>query len=367
MSKKVSFATISVLSFIVSASFTIALFTSNSLTKGAMLLMIMTALAFEMAKWVLLWEGFSGKHESGLSAVLIGLWVAVTVGSIVASCGYVLNENNKSQNNSAISSTQYKQAEQGRNILIDTYNAKVKEIEQLRKQAEELPKNYITVKQNIMAQVDKKSTELSNLTSDINKPININADLPSNGYTAFFVMVGEIIGEDAKNISLWLFLMLGVVLELIGNVFAYLYQKESNHVSLTTTNFTPPTTKIKVPEKEHTESPKPRIIQGGRLKGMKFKVKPNIKSNIIPFETFVHVDKNPVTLSTSSFTKDEVDDYVKCMYETKTASGDSRGFKTIAKDIGIDVKKAEKIKAHLEMIGVVKVVGNRTRIIKEVV
>jgi hypothetical protein len=84
-----------------------------------------------------------------------------------------------------------------------------------------------------------------------------------------------------------------------------------------------------------------------------------VKNNIVPFEK----TKNEL----GDFSQDDVDRYMKEMYSTKTKSGDSRGFRTIGGNIGVDAKTAEKIHGYLCTRGIIKVIGSRTRILKEVV
>lgn len=344
MSRKTKFAIISILSFAISLAFTVALFVSNASGKWAITIMFVSAVVIEMSKWFLLWEGFSGKHSTGLSGILITLWTLVTVGSIAASCGYVLNQANKTDNQTTIQSKQYQQAEESRRVLLDAYNVKKAEIEQLRAQADSLPSNYYSMKQNIMSQVDKKSSELSVMSEVMQKPIKVEGVLSTNGYSAFFNLIGKELGEDSKQLELYFFMSLGIVLELIANVFAYLYQKESLvHV-----------------DKDNELSTNSEVE---RKKQRRFTFKKNEKSsNVIPFSKLSVVPKVEMDLS-----DDDIENYKRVMYKTQTSGGYSKGFKAIGAEIGVDSKTAEKIKGYLEMQGLIKVEGARTRIIKEVV
>lgn len=344
MKKKNTFLTISILSFIISAAFSINLFTSNSVGRMATLLMFTSAVVLEMAKWTLLWEGFSGKHNGTLSGILVGLWAFVTIGSIAASCGYVLNQSNQTQNNALISSTQYKQAEQARQIKISTYNNKAAEIDQLRQQAAELPKNYFSMKQNIMDKVAQKSKELSSLSDEIKKPIDVKAELPISGYSAFFGLMAKLFDEDAKMIELWFFIALGIVLELIANVFAYLYQKERNY------------------------APKNAEIQPtGDSKRYSYKYrntkKQSFAPNVVPLKNYApknHTNQSQPKL----YSEKDIEDYIRVMYENQK-NGYSPGTKLMADLLGwgrSGEEKARGIKNYLELKGMVEVVGSRTRI-----
>jgi hypothetical protein len=335
MKRKNTFAVISILSFIISGAFTIALFTSNSVGKLATLIMLGAAVVFEMSKWCLLWEGFSGKHSGGFRGTLITLWVLVTVGSIVASSGYVLNQSNKTQNEATVSSTQYKQAEQARNVLIDSYNVKKQQIEQLRQQAAALPSNYYSMKQNIMNDVSKKTAELSAVTKDIQNPLKVEGVLVSNGYSAFFGLMAKIFEEDAQMLELWFFMALGIILELIANVFAYLYQKE-----LLGSNY-----RLK-PENSTNQSP-PKVLDISTKKN---------NAGCIGFR--------PENIR--DFSDDDYQAYITYMSNNQK-NGYAPGYSSIASGIGVNTEVARSIKNHLEREGVVKVQGSRTRILKEVV
>lgn len=351
MKKQTKFAIISVLSFAISASFTIALFTSNSVGKTEKLIMIVSAIVFEISKWTLLWEGFSDKHTGALRTTLITLWALVTVGSIVASCGYVLNQSNKTQNQTLVSSTEYKQAEQSRNILIDNYNKKSTEIEQLKEQAAELPRNYYSMKQQIMDKVASKTAELSAMATKIQSPIKVEAPLLTNGYSAFFSLMGKVLEEDSKMIELWFFMILGIVLEAIANVFAYLYQKEINHA---------PKTAETQPEGESK-----RYFLRNKSRN-KIRNKPSFAPNVVQIKNYapknVKVQPEP-----DLYDECDIENYIRVMHQNQK-NGYSPGTKSMAQLLGWGrqgEEKARGIKNYLELKGKVRVINNRTQIVKE--
>jgi hypothetical protein len=332
MSKKSKFTAISILGFVLSALFTIQLFLSNSTGKFEKCMMILAAIVFECSKWILLWEGFSGKHSATLKTALITLWLMVTAGSIVASCGYVLNQSNTTQNKAMVESVEYRQAEEGRKIQIDAFSAKKAEIEQLRKQADGLPLNYFTMKQNIMDKVAVKSKELSTISSQISQPIKISAPLSSNGYTAFFQMIGKMMDEEPKQLELLFFMAIGIILEAIANVFAYLAQKETNLVAVAPNiQQAHPTAEFK----PKMYSPKARIP-----------VKKN-KLNVIPF-----VKKNETvhnfteSQAMAEFTNDDVEKFVEVMLSSEDAKkGNCPGIKKMAELLEWGRAEEEKVRS----------------------
>lgn len=336
--RKLKFGIIAALSFFVSACFTILLFKSNSTTTLSIALMVLTALIFEMSKWALLREGFSGDYNTFLRTVFVGLWLGVTIGSITASCTYVLNETNSTENTAYISSTQYKQAEQARELRIDTYNSIKTEIANIKAQASSLPKDYVTAKNRLLNKATDKTNELSSLSKEISRPIDVKGQLPSNGYTAFFDLIEEMTGYNSKKISLWFFMIIGILLELIANVFAYLYQKECGPRKSTST---PPQNKKAIPETEqktNNEQPKKtlQLAHAGNIRSFASKGKQDSKQ----------------TKSTEVLSKTNIINYINEMYRLHDG-GESFGYKKIASNIGVSQTAAYKIRNHLEELDVI--------------
>lgn len=340
--RKLKFGIIAILSFFVSACFTILLFKSNSTTTLSITLMVLTALIFEMSKWALLREGFSGDYNAMLQTVFVGLWLGVTIGSITASCTYVLNETNSTENTAYISSTQYKQAEQARNLRIDTYNSIKTEIANIKAQASSLPKDYVTAKNRLLSKATEKTNELSSLSQEISRPIDVKGQLPSNGYTAFFDLIQEMTGYNSKKISLWFFMIIGILLELIANVFAYLYQKECGPRKSTST---PPGTKKAIPELEQkNNNEQPKKLQTAHA------------GNVLSFASKGEQESKQ-TKSTEVLSKSNVTNYINEMYRLYELN-ENRGYKRIASNLiknGINITQtgAYKIRNHLEELGVI--------------
>lgn len=352
MKRKNTFAVISVLSFLISGMFTIALFTSNSVGKIAIMMMFASAVVFEMSKWCLLWEGFSNRHNGIFRTILIFLWASVTIGSIVASSGYVINESNRTQNKAVISSTQYKNAEQSRQILIDSYNKKSEEVEQLRKQSEELPKNYYSMKQNIMKNVSEKTAALSALTQKIQEPLKVSGVLNENGYSAFFSLFANLIGEDSKMVELFFFLALGIILELIANCFAYLYQKESGSSS----------------------TPNRKYFQKSNNSESKIGFKPQVvlakKTDAARPIGFKIDTEKPTGISAPQnvhgFDDIMLDKYIDYIYDCVKADGSIDGYQTTATNLNYTYDQVRKMKNHCEHLGILKSdsAGRRTILLR---
>ena len=352
MKRKTTFGTIAVLSFVVSALFTISLFCSTSVGKFAIMLMFLSALIFEMSKWCLLWEGFSQKHSGFLRGILICLWLSVTLGSIVASCGYVLRQSNQSQNIATVSSIQYKNAEQSRQILIDSYNQKTAEVQQLKQQAAELPKNYYTAKSQIMQKVSEKAAAISGLAQKIQEPVTAVGVLNENGYSAFFEMFSKLIGEDAKMIELIFFMSLGVILELIGNIFCFLYQKESGNS---------PTPNRKYFQKSAGSNSKigfnPQVVLAKKTDAARpigFKIDTEKPTGISAPQN-VH-----------GFDDIMLDKYIDYIYDCVKADGSIDGYQTTATNLNYTYDQVRKMKNHCEHLGILRsdAVGRKTKILR---
>jgi hypothetical protein len=153
--------------------------------------------------------------------------------------------------------------------------------------------------------------------------------------------MAKILETDPQMLELWFFVALGVILELIANVFAYLYQKERNlntrlepKHSETCETTRLPTTKIKKTYLQHA----PAVAKIG------FNLEPKpVKNETISSEDF--------------------DKYLEYMYG-KQKNGYCPGYLDIARNVNIAVETARNIKGELQRRGVIQTIGNRTVILK---
>jgi hypothetical protein len=155
--------------------------------------------------------------------------------------------------------------------------------------------------------------------------------------------MSKILDVDSKMLELWFFMIIGIVLEAIANIFGYLAQKEKN------SRLEPRLERLEVCET--TTFP--------RFQNKKFALK-NPTVAPIGFRT----EPEPKNLETS-ISNEDYTNYIDYMYY-KQKNGYAPGYLDIARNVNIAVETARAIKGELQRQGIIKTVGNRTRIIKEV-
>lgn len=372
MSRK-SYMVISVVSFIVSAYFTILLFKSSSVGLFDAIPMVAVAIIFEFSKWCLLKESIVGQHRGPMKTVIFSLWAFTTLASIIASAGYVLNQSNGTKNINMESSTAYQNQIQARNNQADLYAIKKQELnnliqtkdtnlKDLAKSRDSLPRDYITAKENYNIRINQatekldtlintKSSELTSISSNLQNPIKVDANvLPTSGYAAVFQLAADFLNNNdtsakknpyhAEVMELWFFLVLGVGIELLANVFAYLAQVSTNDIA------------VKKEPSSHGLVPTQTLLPSNVVDIRNREPKEKIQGNKIDFKA----------VQAQEFDEADMKKYVEYMRQNEK-NGYSPGYKSIAANIGIGVEVARSIKNRLERDRVIVVDGNRTKII----
>lgn len=298
---------LSVLGFVVSAIFTVKLFASNSVDIISYCAMVATALLYEFGKYTLLYQSVKGNFNSTGKSIMFGIWIFVTCASIIASATYVLNDANANKNIMVQNSTAYKKQEEAIDLNKDLYSTKKQEIENLRKLQEQtalkgeeiknsMPRNYIDRRQQaqqqtnneiskIQEQINQKSSELTQIANTVSTPnskIEIQEE-STNGGDSMFKLIAKKLNENPQNkndpysteeVGIFFYIMVGVGLEVLANLFAFLSQYYKHGESFRKPPINPE--KKPLPENENNIEPKqPQVqtINAGRLKGIKFKYK----------------------------------------------------------------------------------------------
>ena len=376
---------IAILSFIISGYFSVLLFQSSATTLTEAIPMIAIAIILELAKFSLLRELSNSNHAAWLKVSFFSLWVIITLSSIVASAGYVINQTNKATNESIKMSDSYKikmASRDNQNDLYGTkkqelnnlYTAKENALKDLQTQREALPKNYISkkvemgvrmneVEQDYNNRISKISSELSTISNSLAQEVDLSSTQvnSTNGYTAIFQLSADIYNKNAtekvtaSGLELWFFLALGVVLELVANVFAYLSMVTGKIKS----PIPQPENKMPIPELEkmskNSSPQKLKVAHAGNVVSIASKGKQDYKQA-----------KNEQDLSNK-----DIKMYLDIMYSNTKNDNESIGYKNIASKISEKYKmefkptKAYKIKNHLEKLGVISVDGATTKIICE--
>lgn len=370
---------IAICSFIISGYFSILLFSSTSTTWDEKIPMISIAVILELAKWSLLWECITGKHQGWIKITAFIMWIIITISSIVASAGYTINVTNKATNTAIQSSDQYKIKMQSRDNQNDLYAVKKKELDKLYQaketrlkdlvtQRDKLPKNYISKKVELshkMNQVEEKynnqiaklSSEMSNISNTLTAPIDFTDAqvLSTSGYTALFSLSANMFNKNAsekvkpESLELWFFMILGIILELVANVFSYLYQKEKHAIE---TGITPPNNKKPIPEIEQKNE------QKSPIKKLKLAHLNNVVSIASKGQKVYEQAKSEQKMS-----KANIKNYINEMYRLHEL-GDSFGYKKIARNIGVSGTTAYKIRNYLEELDIIdgtKIICEQTK------
>jgi hypothetical protein len=336
--------------------------------------MVAVAVIYEVSKWCLLREVVLKRHSGTIKVIIFTLWIFTTSSSIIACAGYVLNQSNASKNVNIEASASYQNQIQSREIKKDLYSTKKKEMEDLiatknqtivamEKTRDSWPKNYITMRENAQSQINKKivdfdkeikqkSDELSTLSTQLDVPIKVDNVLSTSGYTAIFSLMSDFMNKNdtsatknpykPENIELWFYLLIGIGVEALANMFAYLSQKDKFYSS-----------ELKPKVSEVCENTKlPKVSQ-------KFKLKPAaLVTNHIGFKPEPKVNTHEPEIDEKDFQK-----YIEYMYD-KQKNGYAPGYIDIARNINIAVEKARAIKGELNRRGIIKTVGNRSIIVK---
>ena len=416
---------ISAIAFVISAIFTIRLFTSGSVGIVAIILSGFMALTLECAKIGFFYEGLLNKTLNPvIRGVMVTISVCLVLSSMFASSAYVQNESNKTKNREVKTSTQYKQLEESRNIQKDLYEQKKAEIVAVQSTKEKTisdstkvrdsyPKDYYTVKDNLtkdiatksteyQAQIDQKSAELSKIANNLQSPIDTSKlnVLDSEGYSGIFKLVADMVSTegspvDASKLELLFFIILGILFEGVAILSAYLSQvKKVAHVAQY------------IPQVNQTQ---PRLIQStnnvlGAAEDNKvttYAQHPPMNNRMLKF-TSKNSDgikatsqiKKPTKPSTmtqgtsellndyvpnfipkkqigfiapsvkENYTDSDWNTYVNQMFKTADENGGINGYKKLSKESGIAESKARKILGALEQENAIRIVGGRSVINK---
>jgi len=318
---------LSSISFIISASFTVILMLSGVNGGLAVLLTIGCSIILECAKVIFFVKALNSDNLSlGIRTSIFLISALLFASSIVASLSFMFNQANETKNKLIVNSTEYLQGQEQRELIINQIKAIEQEKQVLIQQAESLPGNFYTMKQNIMDKVAAKNVDIENLNKQLqNQKITYNVK-DTKGYGAFTIKLAEILRSDASNIELIIFGSLAIVFEIVAGLLFYISQTEASKVN---------EVNMKNENKIVNLSKKPKEMA------------------LIGFKS-----------SNSQISNEHLKKYINYMYES-AKDNISLGYKNIGNSININTELARKIKGHLEQENIIKTVGNRTMILKE--
>lgn len=351
MSKPTVLKTVSILSFIVSALFTVQLMTSGTIGLFSFFLSMVMAIIFEVVKCGFFFKALTDKNINSFMRFVLGsISIILVLASIFASAGYITNQANKSKNKELQTSTEFKQLQEGRNIqsqefeikkneLLTLNENKRKTISDMEKIRDSYPKNYITVKENMSYNInqkaaelqkiiDMKSAELNKLSSTLSTPLDTTKFnvTDTKGYIAMFKIIADSLNKSedfinspitANELEMWFFICLGIIFEVVAILTAYLAQLETN-------NSNP-------------------VIREENKKVILFRPRPRDVKTLSP-----------------QYTQDEYNDYLNYLLNNPKKNGDAPGRDTICKALGLEIEKGRSIHGELIRKGIIRTEINRT-------
>ncbi len=364
------------------------------------------------------------------------LAVILTVITIIASAGYIVNESNMVENKQIKSSVEFKSLEDAKINQKDLYTVKKNEIERLQAMQEKiktegnqavnsLPRDYITAKQNqrdktsrqvdtIQSQINTIQSELSNISNNISKPIDVkNIKFKNeNGYISLFEMIASGLNKtesfkespvSTNDLMIYFFIFISAIFQLVA-VWLYVIEKKVISIVAFVISFAFTFCLMT----SMTMGIVSYILAGGMafvldassvmlmhiaFFGIDLKfipstlsTKTNLKSKLDNLKSFklpkrsdspitarkigfdIENKKNPNIIKfdkVSDFNDGDLKKYIEYMNAT-AIDGISQGYCKIAKNIGIPVNKANKIKGYLEQKNIIKTIGGKTEILKNI-
>lgn len=407
--EKVTPGIISLICFGCSMIFSVYLIRTQGSTPFSQNIYSALGIGLDLSKLFFCYIAITKKDYEGWYRAMCGvIGIACFAYSITASLGFSVNESQALKNISTINSVDYK----NQITSTETRTAAISRLEkesaalQKEKEAELLkwdPKKYKTIRDNLAKEyntkIEAKSNKITELQGAAINPTTSTIKIESDkGYSSLFST--NPFSDNEKRF----FVAVSVLLDLIG-ILAYVeFKRKQRKVLMSYTRYED------LPDYEQfhkenagaaaqTQNSKVISIDKGKDKAAitntlenlsdtsdKELKKPNQykygTSEII--NTLSHTDlhdelktKNPigfksesvptvkkeaVTLSDTTFNKDDIMKYLNRMYETAVKNV-SKGYKTIGNDIEMDLEKARKIKGYLEQSGIIEVIGNKTFII----
>jgi hypothetical protein len=246
---------------------------------------------------------------------------------------------------------EFKQAQESRELQQVVFTQKQKEIDQLRQQAQELPKDYYSMKAQIMERVTAKTNDLQGITQNLQAPTDIKVNfLQDKGYTAFLSVVADKLNEQqqgkkwtVETLEVLLFTIISIVFEFVAVFLLYIQQKEEGE---TLTNTIPQETESPQNHRKTTTN----ITRFKPREAIGFKLDNTTKCDKYEPKKY---DYNPEDLRR----------YIDYMYHTVKGNV-ALGYRTIGQAVSIDGETARKIKGALEQKGIIETIGNRTIVVK---
>lgn len=420
MKKSTLLNSVCVISFVISAAFSIIWFTSDTIPwiTWAFWLNAGMALVFEGFK---IGSGFMAFIETWVPVqfrVICGiLSIGLLLYSILGSAGFLTNVSAKNKNKELTSSIQFKDIQSGREKQKQRFDELTKEIEDLKslkvqqqnegeKIVNSMPRDYIDRKnqQRVATQrqisdtqklIDDKSKEQAKITDELKTPINTSniKIISEKGGTSLYLKMAEALNTEetkdnpftAEGIEMGFKIFASVIFEIIAWVSGILAKIAKKHENgeLSPTPSNPDPEKMRKPRLEYTTQ-QPNVtqeIQSGRLQGMRFKVKstnkslrptrptPDLTEDNKPTpakNNLVHLVKKETTI-TQGANESDIQKYFNLAKNNLKENGDLPGRKDMSELTGFGTEKCRTIHNILKDRGLIETGNKRTWLVKAVV
>lgn len=403
---------LSVASFLISAIFTVLMWQSGAVGILAKVLTTVMAIILESAKLLLTTTAIKRKDIPRFIRGVIGsAAVLLFIVSITASLIFLSNQGNEVKNMSQASSNSYKANQEQIKIQTELYNSKKAEIDTKKAEIEKLPADWITKRGEKTADLSKLQTELESLGNDLkalHDPSNIKAsEEKTKGTIAFFERICSMLNSmpeyeknpvNSSDIEFWFFAGLAILFDTVAVLLYYLSSFETTSIKKAGDMdkkpwWMPWDTWMERKELSFLWNERKKIMTGKsvadldqepgqisnendlrRLLHEQYKKygpaeidckKPGPNSTIKRFKVSnkFRPGKHKIGFETpaeeKNFTDEEYQRYVKHMLETST-NGISKGYSSIASEIGTPVETCRSIRRHLERQGYIKTEGTKT-------
>lgn len=287
-------------------------------------LTVVMAVVLESAKVIFFTKALSSRNLSlGMRSTIFIISALLFISSIVASLSFMFNQSNESKNVSIQNSTEYKQSQENRNILLNQIKAIEQEKQTLINQANSLPKNYYSMKDTIMDKVTSKNKEIERIASQVQNQKLIVNTADTKGYKAFTHKIANLVGTESENVELFIFGALAIIFEICAGLLFYI---------------------------SSIESPK-------RIENTNVQHRQPI-FNRVNLQTF-----GPKPEQSKSFSGEDIKTYINYMYDNST-NDTSPGYMKISEKTNLPLEVCRKIKGYLEQTNVTRTEGRTTKILK---
>jgi hypothetical protein len=349
------------------------------------ILMIGMTIIFEFSKGISFFEFLSGKHKKSVSRLWLLIWLILTGFSLFASTAFSINETNKSQNESYITSNAHQNSIDEKERLINLISKKEEQIDkavdekestikQMEKERDAFPETYINTRQEATEKIteysneqqdkiDKYNNELEELNEKLDKKSNTISDdyeaESTTGYISILNKTADLLNESKlyinskwsfEKLELLFYFLLSFTLEIVICLFYYL-KKHNEANSETDSNKLNNNENIKL-----NQSNKNSKVY--RLKNAKLRLIPCLddsksdQSNENSAVKKIDIKKDS-TNNESNFTEEpeNVKQYLNYVYKNKRGNI-SPGQKKINDITGLSFRQIKNIRDLLEEKGI---------------